>query len=174
MDVIIVEDTNILIDLFNSGLIHYCQEMDISFHTTRYVVAEIDDSEQQRIILPMIANKILIVDLLDNETFAELNAIIEECKDKNNLSDTDCSVYLLAKKLSCRLLTSDQKLRKYAQSNGIDVNGFLWLTDKMVHDNIVSKSEMITYLSKYLKSNSRAPEQEVNERIKEYKESIIK
>ena len=43
---IVVNDTNILIDLYNAGLLPYCKKLNLDFRTLDVVINEIEDSEQ--------------------------------------------------------------------------------------------------------------------------------
>ena len=140
---VIVEDTNIIIDLFNTGLLSLCDGMGIEFHTTRYVIGEIKEREQVQVLRGFVNNKKLLVDGFSGEEYEKLMEFIAECKGENNLSEADCSVLLLAKRLKCRLLTSDRKLKRKAEEHGIEVNGFLWLTDLLVEKHIVTGETMI-------------------------------
>lgn len=144
---IIVEDTNIIIDLFKTGLLSFCMELKLEFHTTRYVVAEILESSQSAVLIGMINNGQLLIDDFVGEEYERLIKYIDECNGENNLSEADCSVLLLAKRLGCRLLTSDQKLKRKAKEHGVEVNGFLWLTDLLVKEHIVSGATMINHLT---------------------------
>ncbi len=144
---IIVEDTNIIIDLFKTGLLSFCMELKLEFHTTRYVVAEILESSQSAVLIGMINNGQLLIDDFVGEEYERLIKFIDECNGVNNLSEADCSVLLLAKRLGCRLLTSDQKLKRKAKEHGVEVNGFLWLTDLLVKEHIVSGATMINHLT---------------------------
>ena len=54
---IIVEDTNIIIDLFNTGLLQFCKKMDIEFHTTEFVIKEIKRPEQRSTLKGLISNE---------------------------------------------------------------------------------------------------------------------
>ncbi|MDD6783640.1 MAG: hypothetical protein PUD79_03670 [Prevotellaceae bacterium] len=165
---IIVEDTNIIIDLFNTGLLQFCKKMDIEFHTTEFVIKEIKRPEQRSTLKGLISNEELKMVVFNIEEMLQLANLEEECRSTNNLSTADCSVVLLAERLGCRLLTADQKLVHFAQSRGLGTSGFLWLTDKMVEKGIVSPKDMVEYLNRYLETNKRAPEKEVNERIAQY------
>ena len=165
---IIVEDTNIIIDLFNVGLLQFCKKMDIVFHTTEFVIKEIKRPEQRSTLKGLISNEELKMVVFNIEEMLQLANLEEECRSTNNLSTADCSVVLLAERLGCRLLTADQKLVHFAQSRGLETSGFLWLTDKMVEKGIVSPKDMVEYLNRYLETNKRAPEKEVNERIAQY------
>ena len=170
---IIVEDTNIIIDLFKTGLISFCHELKLEFHTTRYVIVEIKDSKQSEVLNAIINNGLLLIDNFNGEEYERLIKFIDECNGVNNLSEADCSVLLLAKRHECRLLTSDQKLKRRAEEHGIKVNGLLWLTDMLVEVHIVSEEKMIYYLNRYLETNPRAPENEVLKRI-DFDNQIIK
>ena len=165
---IIVEDTNIIIDLFNVGLLQFCKKMDIVFHTTEFVIKEIKRPEQRSTLKGLISNEELKMVVFNIEEMLQLANLEEECRSTNNLSTADCSVVLLAERLGCRLLTADQKLVHFAQSRGLETSEFLWLTDKMVEKGIVSPKDMVEYLNRYLETNKRAPEKEVNERIAQY------
>lgn len=166
---IIVEDTNILIDLFNTGLIRYCQLMGIEFHTTGYVIDEIEDHEQRLFIIGYIANGGLKVDTFEGEDYVLLVNTKMSFYGMNNLSDADCSVMLLAERLHCRLLTADKKLTHQARNRGLEVNGFLWLTDKMVEMGIVEPMMMAECLQRYKDTNPRAKEPETTDRINYYR-----
>ena len=165
---IIVEDTNIIIDLFNTGLLQFCKKMDLEFHTTDLVIKEIKRPEQRSTLKGLISNEELKMVVFNIDEMLQLANLKEECRGKNNLTTADCSVVLLAERLGCRLLTADQKLVHFAQSRGLETSGLLWLTDKMVEKGIVSPKDMVEYLNRYIETNKRAPEKEVNERIAQY------
>ena len=167
--ILIVEDTNIIIDLFNTGLLHFCKQMDIDFHTSDFVVKEITRPDQLSMVKGLISNRELSMDVLNMDEMLQLANLEEECRRTNNLTTADCSVVLLAEKLGCRLLTADQKLVHFAQSRGLEASGLLWLTDEMVTKGIVRPKDMIEYLDRYLETNKRAPEKEVSKRIAQYK-----
>ena len=166
---IIVEDTNIIIDLFNTGLLQFCKKMDIEFHTTDLVIKEIKMPEQRNTVKGLVINKELNMDVFTIGEMLQLANLKEECRGKNNLTTADCSVVLLAERLGCRLLTADQKLVHFAQSRGLETSGLLWLTDEMVEKGVVRPQDMIVYLNHYLDTNKRAPEKEVSKRITQYK-----
>ena len=166
---IIVEDTNIIIDLFNTGLLQFCKIMDIAFHTTDLVIKEIKMPEQRNTVKGLVINKELNMDVFTIGEMLQLANLKEECRGKNNLTTADCSVVLLAERLGCRLLTADQKLVHFAQSRGLETSGLLWLTDEMVEKGVVRPQDMIVYLNHYLDTNKRAPEKEVSKRITQYK-----
>lgn len=166
---IVVKDTNIIIDLIKTGLLQFCALLDIEWHTTLHVIYEIEDEEQRKSILSCIGNGILKVDVFEGEDLDLLLNTSHDYGKKTNLSETDCSVMLLAERYGCRLLTSDQKLKRQAEGRGVKVNGLLWVVDTIVENGVLSGKEMISYLVQYLETNMRAPEAEIKMRIEQYK-----
>ena len=169
---IIVKDANILIDLFHTGLYGKIASMKLRFHTTQYVATEIIRTEQRCWLESMKASGEIIIDEFDGDDLSELLLFIMDNNGKNNLSEADCSVIFLARRLNCRLLTTDQKLKRVALEQGIEVNGFLWLTDQMVETGVATAEEMLKAMELYLKNNPRAPKEEVSIRIENYKRRI--
>lgn len=167
-NLIIVKDANILIDLFHTGLYGKIASMKLRFHTTQYVATEIIRTDQRCLLESMKASGDLIVDEFEGDDLLELLLFFMDNNGRNNLSEADCSVIFLARRLKCRLLTTDQKLKHVAMGQGIEVNGFLWLTDRMVETGVATEAEMLKALELYLKENPRAPKEEVKKRIDAY------
>lgn len=122
---IIVKDTNILIDLFHTGMYVKIAMMKLRFHTSLYVAAEIMRTNQRNLLENMNASGDLMIDEFQDDDLLELLLFFMDNNGKNNLSEADCSVIFLAWRLNCRLLTRDQKLKRVAKSHGKEVNGFL-------------------------------------------------
>lgn len=163
---VIVNDTNILIDLANTGLMPFCQQMDIQFVTTDMVVSELHNSKQAEHVERMKASGALSVESMEGENLMNVILTYQSLSATTNLTPADVSVILLAEKHSCRLLTNDQKLHRQAEKRGVQVNGLLWLTDRMVEDNILTPLQMVDHLHKLLTTNERAPRKLIMERIK--------
>lgn len=171
---IIVDDTNILIDLANTGLITRCQQLDVTFVTTDMVISELRNSVQRHLVDEYIANGGLTVRKIENAELVNLVITYQQLHAATNLSPADVSVMLLAERLGCRLLTNDQKLLNQARQRGIEANGMLWLTDFMVEQQVVSPLSMIDYLQLLLSTNERAPRKLIMEHIQEYTNAITK
>lgn len=171
---VIVDDTNILIDLANTGLMPKCQGLEISFRTTDMVVSELHNCRQREIISKYIADGGLSVVKIQNDDLMEVVNTYQQLSSSFSLTLADISVMLLAEHLGCRLLTDDKKLIHQAHSRGIEANGILWLTGLMVEKRIVSPLEMADYLHKLMDTNERAPRQLILERITEYTNTIGK
>ncbi|MCI6900514.1 MAG: hypothetical protein MR827_01590, partial [Bacteroidales bacterium] len=81
----------------------------------------------------------------------------------------DISVLVYAKENGFRLLTGDKMLRTKAIDDGVRVSGILYLTDRMLDDNLVTAKEMISILQRLLTVNKRLPKRIIEERIDELK-----
>ena len=167
---IVVKDANIIIDLLNIGLSQYCSQMEVEFHITQHVFREIRDATQQQQMIRMILEGELKVDEFSGEEYENFLEMVESFDGVNNLSDADCSVIILAQRYSCRLLTSDRKLKRQAENYGLKVNGLLWIVDAIVEKGILTGKEMIPYLERYRETNERVPQNEINKRIDRYKD----
>lgn len=165
---LIVDDTNILIDLANIGLTDFCRGMNITFHTTDLVIIELRNSLQLEAISPLIADGTLVENHFEGPEAIELVMLYQEYEQTSNLTPADCSVMKLAEKLQCRLLTNDQKLLRIARNRGIETNGLLWLTDRMVADGIVPPLQMANCLQLLLRTNMSAPRELIMQRMDEY------
>ena len=88
----------------------------------------------------------------------------------NNVSITDCSVWLYAKKNNYTLLTGDGKLRKSASKSGVEVCGILKIFDMLVEDyQIISKQNGADMLEKLFKINNRLPSREIENRLNKWR-----
>ena len=123
---IVVNDTNIFLDLMSVGLLDISFELPIKFHTVDYVVAEITDMEQKKQIMKLVETGKLYVKEFDEQEFGEIISLYQSRN--NNVSVTDCSVWYYAKKNDFRLLTGDGKLRKSATADGVIVSGIFYIT----------------------------------------------
>ena len=162
---IVINDTNILIDLFNAGLLEYCKQLDIEFRTLDMILEEITDENQKNAINKLIGDGMLKVCVLTGEqvsiVFEKISIYNGEC----NLSPEDISVMVYAIDNKCRLLTGDKTLKDKATLENVTVSGILYLTDMLTQNAIVESSNMITALELLLKSNGRLPKKLIRERI---------
>lgn len=163
---IVVNDTNIFIDLFSVGLLEDAFQLPITFHTVDYVVAEIVDGRQKDCIMELESRGVLTIKEFDEEELIEILTLYG--KRSNNVSVTDCSVWYYAKKNNYRLLTGDGKLRSSAINDGVMVSGILFITDMLVECGIVEPKEMSRRLARLSDINKRLPRKLIEERISEY------
>lgn len=62
---IVINDTNILIDLYNAGLLQYCKLLNLDFRTLDLVINEITDERQMEAVERIISDGTLKVCSLD-------------------------------------------------------------------------------------------------------------
>ncbi len=63
------------------------------------------------------------------------------------------------------MLTGDRRLRKYAESQDIEVHGILFLFDEMVRFGVVSSDIAAAKLEQLMQLNARLPKTEISHRI---------
>lgn len=166
---ILISDTNILIDLCGVGLIERCKDLDVDFRTMDFVIHEIKDPNQAEAIQKLIDSGDLTVMEFSPEETLELLELYARYEVRTNLSLTDCAVLLCAKKGNYRLLTGDKNLRIKAGDEGVVVSGILYITDLMVDEGVVDKTDMADCLETLLQQNSRLPKDLIYERINAYR-----
>lgn len=160
---IIVNDTNIFIDLHSIGLLEEMCRLPYEIHTVDFVVAEIVE-ETQRISFERLVTTGRI--LVKSFTADEVMEIVAEHSDiSGNLSIPDCSVCYYARKHNVPLFTGDRRLRKYAEGQSIEVHGILFLFDEMVRFGVVSPDIAATKLEELMRLNARLPKSEISQRI---------
>lgn len=162
---IVINDTNILIDLYNADLLGYCRQLNIEFRTLDVIMEEITVEEQKESINRLIADGTLKVCALTGEQVATVYEKIRLYNGVCNLSAEDISVMVYAIDNKCRLLTGDKTLREKAILENVKVSGIFYLTDKLSIDGIIPPLEMIHALELLLETNGRLPKKQIRERI---------
>lgn len=162
---IVVNDTNLFIDLIHAELIDLFFRLPFEVHTTDFVVGEIEDSEQEAIIMELIVTERLYVAEM---TSGEVEEILLLQVADNRLSIPDCSVWYYSKKNSFILLTGDNLLRKTASNDQITVRGILYVFDELVRTGLISSVEASVKLQFLLDTGSRLPKDDCIDRLKEW------
>lgn len=164
---ILVNDTNIFIDLHSVGLLKEMCRLPYEIHTVDFVVAEIADADQRRIFDELVARGEISV---DGFTADEVIEIVEEHSSvSGNLSIPDCSVCYFARKHNVPMLTGDRRLRRYAEEQSIEVHGILFIFDELVKHDIISTSMATDRLEELFAINARLPKAEIRERINRWR-----
>jgi len=162
---IVINDTNILIDLYNAGLLPFCRKLQLDFRTLDVVMAEIEVEEQLEAVQALVEDGTLTVYSLSGEQVGKVYQKIAMYQGVCNLSPEDISVMVYAIDNDCRLLTGDKKLRDKAMMENIKVSGVLYITDLLTKEGMIEKEEMAIALDRLLKSNNRLPKRLIKERI---------
>lgn len=164
---ILVNDTNIFIDLHSVGLLEEMCRLPYEIHTVDLVVAEIADADQRRIFDELVARGEISV---DGFTAGEVIEIVEEHSSvSGNLSIPDCSVCYFARKHNVPMLTGDRRLRRYAEEQSIEVHGILFIFDELVRHDIISTSMAADRLEELFAINARLPKAEIRDRINRWR-----
>ncbi len=168
MDIIVVNDTNIFIDLISVDLLDDFFHLPIGIHTTDFVLNELTDENQSDAVQRHVSLKHLTVKRYSGTEVAEIVSFQATCH--NNVSIADCSVWLYAKHNGYTLLTGDAKLRSSAQKSGVTVCGILRVFDMLVEEfGIISPNAGADRLELLYKINNRLPSREIESRIRKWR-----
>lgn len=167
MKIVAVNDTNIIIDLFNVGLLDMFLSSEIELHTTDFVINEIVDLEQAKAIEKYINNGNLFVKEFSGDEMESLFAF--QSTQTSNVSVTDCSVWKYALENEYVLLTGDGNLRRDALENGVTVRGILYVFDLLIDARLLSFQMAINKLEQLLSNNVRLPRGACSSKIESWK-----
>lgn len=166
METVVVNDTNIFIDLLSIDLLDDFFRLPIEIHTNDFIINELTESQQRQKVLAYCPR--LYVKKYSEREVAEVAAFHATCE--NNVSFVDCSVWLYAKQNSYRLLTGDGKLRKSASASETVVSGILYIFDLMVESSIISQQKGYDKLRELSAINNRLPSDEIRRRLNKWKQ----
>jgi predicted nucleic acid-binding protein len=159
---IAINDANLFIDLFEIDLINSFFLLNLEFHTTSLILAELDPNQLTYIQKFVEIGKLKIreISITEIETFKDLPVQTQK------LSINDLSLYFYALELKeCMILTGDNRLRKEAEKIGFEVHGVLWVFEEMVVHNILEKKLAVQKLEELMKVNLWLPVRECEKLI---------
>ena len=166
---IIVNDTNIFIDLHSCGLLDSFFKLPYKVHTTDLVMRELTQGTQHKDVVAFCEQTQLTIKSFSPKEVVRIWEYHKEAKKVCNVSIEDCSVLIYTKMLGdARLLTGDKTLRKRAEGEGITVSGILFVFDELVNYNIISPNEAAVHLAELYECNVRLPKEEVEKRLKQW------
>jgi rRNA maturation endonuclease Nob1 len=160
---IVVNDTNIFIDLYSVGLIDAFFNLPFEVHTVDFVVNEIEDEQQSLLVNRLIDNGRLTVHSFAAEELLEVLEL--QANAGGNVSVTDCAVWQYAKQRDYVLLTGDRQLRNKAIESNVTVKGILYVFDQLVECSILPPKDAATKLKELMAINVRLPKGLIQERI---------
>ena len=172
MKKIVVNDTNVFIDLFNVGLLEGFFSLPWEVHTTEFVLLELTREGQRDSISQFEDNGLLHIPVFDESAMSNVIELYQQHKNKTNVSLTDCTVWYYATQNNYTLLTGDRKLRKASLIDGVEVHGLIYVIDQLVKEGILAKRIAISKLKQLRKSNPRLPMNEIEKRIKQWEKEI--
>ncbi|NPV68450.1 MAG: DUF3368 domain-containing protein [Anaerolineae bacterium] len=157
---ICIADTNIIIDLYQGGILAHLFQLPFQFAAPDVIVAELQDPEGAQVELMGMAR-------LSLEP-RQLIEVITLSRQYPRISVNDLQAFVLARDRKATLLTGDHALRRLARETGIPVHGTLWLLDEMVRLDVLSESEAATALKAMLDNNCRLPLEECETRLRRW------
>ena len=164
---IIVNDTNIFIDLHSIGLLEALCELPYDVRTVDFVIAEITDPKQYEALSALATKGQIRIESFDAEELGEI--ITEHSSVPGNISIPDCSVCYYARKHAATLLTGDRQLRRYAEAGNVSVRGILFIFDELVANNVISSQQAANKLRELIAINVRLPKSEIEKRINNWR-----
>jgi rRNA-processing protein FCF1 len=158
---IAISDANIFIDLIAIDLIDQFFKLPLDLHTTDLVINELDHLEQMLIKEYQQKGSLLIKKM----NIDELQSLQSEVIVSKKLSKPDISIYAYAKSIDAIILTSDKPLRKEATAKGFEVHGILWLFEKLIDEDLLTKKTAADKMHELMTINTWLPKTECHKRI---------
>ena len=174
MKKIVVNDTNIFIDLYEVGLLEEFFSLPWEVHTTDFVMLELQREGQHETVAKYKADNRLVVSVFEAKEMSEIGNLFKQNMNRTNLSLTDCSVWYYAKVNNYILLTGDRKLRTASLLDGVEVHGVICVFDTLVEFNMISRQVAVEKLQQLFVINPRLPKEEIDKRINLWKVEIVK
>ena len=174
MKKIVVNDTNVFIDLYEVGLLEDFFSLPWEVHTTDLVMLELQREGQHETVARYKADKRIVVPVFEAKELLEIGNMYQQYLNRTNLSLTDCSVWYYAKVNKYILLTGDRKLRTASTYDGVEVHGVIYVFDCLVEYDVISRQIAVEKLQQLFKINPRLPKEDVEKRINLWKAEIMK
>ena len=166
---VIVNDTNIFIDLHSCGLLESFFKLPYNVHTTDLVMSELTHGNQHGDVVRYCERAQLTVKSFSSKELIGIWEYYRDAQKVCNVSIQDCSVLVYTKTLEgARLLTGDKTLRKRAEGEGLVVSGVLFVFDELVNHGIITPQDAASRLSELRDKNVRLPHGEVEARLERW------
>jgi len=157
---IVIQDSSVLIDLFNGHLLDDYLHLKFETVTTDFVVEEIRKESPH---IAVWLKKHAKITKYDADDLAQLLA--RKQAESSGLSLPDVSVLYLAKDMNARLLTNDGRLRKSARRLNVEFSGVFMIMDSLFNNRITSGDNLGKALRLMLVKNAWLPAEECNKRF---------
>ncbi|MGM9803464.1 MAG: hypothetical protein ACI308_04725 [Muribaculaceae bacterium] len=163
MEKVVVNDTNIFIDLFSIGLIDELFKLPFSVHTVDLVLEEITNNQHKRMLQQFIDEGLLKIGSIKGDEFDTIIKL--QSSAGGNVSFVDCAVWHYAEKNNYTLLTGDRQLKNKALSHNVTVKGIIYLFDEFIRCKVLEPRCVAIKLKELLDINQRLPKRIIQERI---------
>jgi len=153
---VVIKDACILFDLIDLDLLETFYLLEVTPVTTGFVVSEVLDETQAKLLAEGIkAGKLTVY----ND--GDVTKIIALSVEHVGLSFADCSVLELSFRVPGLILSADKSLRNEAKRRGLVVKGLLWVINQLFENGILSKEESLAKLEQYPLINPRTPKKDI-------------
>lgn len=166
MKKVVVNDTNVFIDLQDIGLLEQFFRLPWEINTTDFVMLELLRDNQKEAVAAYESDGSLHIVKFEANEIIEISKLHRNSTPITNVSFTNCSVWFYAKRNNCILLTGDQKLRTSALHDGVEVHGTIYIFDELVACGILPEHLAAEKLTILKSINPRLPKNEIEKRIK--------
>ena len=156
-------DTNIFVDLDNGGVGNHLFELEYQFSSTDLALYEATSIDEQTRCHPNLSVRSFSAE--------EMKALFQMRSRIPTLSVADISLLYVCIEEKVPLLTGDAALRKYAESEGVEVHGLLWVLDEFVASGVLRAGIAAGLLERICNFGSFLPVDECNKRLKKWRES---
>lgn len=165
---LLISDSNILIDISTGGLLERMFSLPEGVGTPDILFAEELSTHHPELI--DLGLKLITV---DGAGVAEAYQLLSQCTGSRAPSSNDLLALMLAKQEQCPLLTGDRRLKDLACEHypDIEVRGTLWLVERLVICRIISSDEAVQAYEKMIDDGSRLPAVEIRMQLKRLRET---
>lgn len=174
MKKIVVNDTNIFIDLLNIGLLEGFFSMPWEVHTTEFVMLELTKENQHNFVSQYEDNNLLHIPAFDESVMSEILELFLHQRSKTNVSLTDYTAWYYAKSNGYTLLTADRKICQASLIGDVEVQGIIYVMEQLVEECILDKRLAIIKLRQLEEANPRLPKDEIEKHTKQWEKEIKK
>jgi predicted nucleic acid-binding protein len=150
---LLISDSNIIIDMEAGGLLEAMFGLDDEFAVPDVLFAE--ELEPTYPQLRTLGLKIYELSDKSVEYMIQLQATY------GSLGTNDLLAWALARQEECPLLTGDRRLCQSAREAGVEVRGTLWLMQRMKDERLITPTEAAGAYRKMRQAGSRLPWNEV-------------
>ena len=165
-DKVVVNDTNVFIDLYSIGLLEEFFSLPWEVHTTDLVMLELERQWQNEEVSQYRTKGQLHIPLFSEREVRIIGEMKIKYEKTTNVSLADCSVWYYTRKNNYILLTGDRKLRGISSLDGVEVHGILFVFKQLVAHGILSPLQAVDKLILLYSINPRLPKAEFESLIK--------
>lgn len=169
---VVVNDTNVFIDLYSIGLLDEFFSLPWEVHTTALVMLELERQWQNEEVSQYKTKGRLHIPLFSEREVRIIGEMKVKYGNTTNVSLADCSVWYYARTNNYILLTGDRKLRGLSSLDGVEVHGILYVFKQLVAHGILTPLQAVDKLTLLYSINPRLPKAELESLIRLWRGSL--